>query len=371
MGRYELDLGVKPGAAKAVFYGPEGIGKSTLAAKMPDPVFVDVEGGTNQLPVARLPRPTSWSMLLDEVRAVRDGDVPACRTLVIDTADAAEALCKTHVMAKRGWESIEQPGYGKGFTEVVEEFAHLLDLLSEVAEHGTNAVLLGHSIVANVTRPDETAYTTFSLNLVDRRNASDCALVKQWADMVLFLDYKVYVTVGRDGKGRAEGGARVVRTTHGVTWDAKNRFGLPDEMPLDDATAERIASLMAGGPSAQDAPARPAEAARGPEPPLRVQRGTDVGSGPEAAPQGPAYPERLRPLADLMAADGVTDAELRRATGERGTFPEECPVERYPQDYVGFLVSHWGQVVAKVRAARMRGDAMAEDLPFGDPSKAQ
>ena len=31
-------------AKKVVIYGPEGIGKSTLASCFPDPVFIDTEG---------------------------------------------------------------------------------------------------------------------------------------------------------------------------------------------------------------------------------------------------------------------------------------------------------------------------------------
>ena len=39
-------------AKKVVIYGPEGIGKSTLASKFPRPVFIDCEGSTNELDVS-------------------------------------------------------------------------------------------------------------------------------------------------------------------------------------------------------------------------------------------------------------------------------------------------------------------------------
>ena len=45
---------------KAVIYGPEGIGKSTLAAQFPAPIFLDTEGGTHHLEVARVAAPKSW-----------------------------------------------------------------------------------------------------------------------------------------------------------------------------------------------------------------------------------------------------------------------------------------------------------------------
>lgn len=48
------------GAMKVVIYGPEGIGKSTLAAKFPRPLFIDTEGSTRHMDVQRTERPTSW-----------------------------------------------------------------------------------------------------------------------------------------------------------------------------------------------------------------------------------------------------------------------------------------------------------------------
>lgn len=61
----EIIRGVIPCAKKVVIYGPEGIGKSTFASKFPDPVFIDTEGSTNSMDVARLPKASSWQMLLD------------------------------------------------------------------------------------------------------------------------------------------------------------------------------------------------------------------------------------------------------------------------------------------------------------------
>ncbi|MSS13449.1 AAA family ATPase, partial [Porcincola intestinalis] len=63
----EITRGVIHKATKVVIYGPEGIGKSTLASKFPDPVFIDTEGSTNMMDVARLPAPSSWTMLFEEI----------------------------------------------------------------------------------------------------------------------------------------------------------------------------------------------------------------------------------------------------------------------------------------------------------------
>ena len=65
MSSYSITTGILNTPVKVVLYGPEGIGKSTFASHFPDPVFIDTEGGTKRLNVARLPQPTSWAMLLD------------------------------------------------------------------------------------------------------------------------------------------------------------------------------------------------------------------------------------------------------------------------------------------------------------------
>ena len=109
MSKYEITSGTIAAPVKTVLYGPEGIGKSTFAAQFPAPVFIDTEGGTKRLNVARLPAPTSWAMLLDEVAEVSRGSVP-CGTLVIDTADWAERLCITAVCARAKVKGIEDLG---------------------------------------------------------------------------------------------------------------------------------------------------------------------------------------------------------------------------------------------------------------------
>ena len=130
MSKYAITSGVQDSPVKTVLYGPEGIGKSTFASHFPDPVFIDTEGGTKRLNVKRLPQPTSWAMLLDEVAEVRRGNIP-CGTLVIDTADWAERLAIDAVCAKAKVDGLEGFGYGKGYTYLKEEFGKLLDALED------------------------------------------------------------------------------------------------------------------------------------------------------------------------------------------------------------------------------------------------
>ena len=165
MAQFNVISGVQRTAIKTLIYGPEGIGKSTLAAMWPNPIFIDLEGGTNQLPVVRLEAPSSWSMLRAELTAIKNREVP-CSTVVIDTMDAAERMCAEYIMARDGKKSIEEWGYGKGYTILQEEFGRLLDYLTDTAASGINVVVLGHSTMRKFERPDESgAYDRFELKL--------------------------------------------------------------------------------------------------------------------------------------------------------------------------------------------------------------
>ena len=142
------------GAKKIVIYGPEGIGKSTFAAQFPDPVFIDTEGSTNELDVARFDSPTSWQMLLEQVRYVaKYPDV--CKTLVIDTADWAEKMEIEELCQKNGWNGLEGAGYGKGYTYAAEEFGRFLNLLEDVIGKGINIVITAHAQLRKVELPEE------------------------------------------------------------------------------------------------------------------------------------------------------------------------------------------------------------------------
>ena len=235
MSKYAITTGIQNTPVKTVLYGPEGIGKSTFASHFPSPVFIDTEGGTKRLNVARLPQPTSWAMLLDEVAEVRKGNVP-CSTLVIDTADWAERLCIQAVCARAKVNGIEDFGYGKGYTYVKEEFAKLLDALEEVLNAGHNVVVLAHAAITKFEQPDAVGnYDRWGM----KTSKQVAPLLQEWCDMLLFANYKTVVEKadsGPNAKNKASGSKRVLYTTHHACWDAKNRFDLPEEVPFDSVS---------------------------------------------------------------------------------------------------------------------------------------
>lgn len=365
MSKYSVTTGVQAAPVKTVLYGPEGIGKSTFASHFPDPVFIDTEGGTKRLNVARLPQPTSWAMLLDEVAEVRKGSVP-CGTLVIDTADWAERLCIQAVCARAKVNGIEDFGYGKGYTYVKEEFSKLLDALEEVLNAGHNVVVLAHAAITKFEQPDAVGnYDRWGM----KTSKQVAPLLREWCDMLLFANYKTVVEKagsGPNAKNKASGGRRVLYTTHHPCWDAKNRFGLPEEVPFEYAS---IAHCLPGG-SAPAATQTPVQHAPAPAPQPKHQPDADILPSPTPQPQPPheeVPPALLTPdlialgvpekLAPLMSANNVTPEELQAVVGQRGYFPEDMPIRDYPADFVeGCLVAAWSQVLQMVLDSR--------DLPF-------
>lgn len=229
--KYKIEKGKQPKPIRCVVYGPSGIGKSTFASQFPDPLFIDVEGGTHQLDVSRFPVPETWKDLLDEIDAViAEPDV--CRTLVIDTIDRAEVLLTNALLQEKNCDSIESysGGYGKGYTALQERFQKdLLNRLDRVIAKGVNVTLVAHAMMRKFESPEDPPYDRWELK-VSKKVAP---IVKEWSDLLLFANYETMI-IEDNGKAKAKGKAkRVVYTTYKPTYDAKNRYGLPDSIPLD------------------------------------------------------------------------------------------------------------------------------------------
>lgn len=369
---FEIVSGKVQKAKKAVLYGPEGIGKSSLAAKFPRPVFIDTEGSTTELDVDRLPKPSSYEMLKQQVQWVKQQGSARFGTLVIDTIDWAEMLCVDSVCASHNKNGIEDFGYGRGYIYVAEEIGRFLNLLSDVVDSGIHVVLTAHAQITKFEQPDEMgAYDRYQLKLGAKTGSRTAPLVKEWADIVLFINYKTF-SVAVDDKGKknkAQGGTRTMYTTHHPAWDAKNRHGLPDELPLDYSQIAHIfsqpipvadpqqppATQTPPAPSAdteQQSAQQPPVATTSPEqiPPPQNQQAAQLVNSPQQPELNPNIPRSLR---DLMVQHQVQEYEIQIVVSNKGYYPVDTPITNYDPGFVdGVLVGAWPQVFEMIQTAR-------------------
>lgn len=239
----KIERGVSRGAVRTTLYGTEGIGKTTLAAKWPNPVILDTEDGTRQIDCARVRCP-DW-MTLHGALVELGGDPQGFETVVVDSVDWAERLIIEAMLKRDDKKSIEDYGFGKGFVKLAEQFGKLLSLLDGMIDRGVHVVLVGHSVVKRQTPPDmDEGFDRFELKLSKQVGP----LVKEWSDLLLFANYRTTLVEGTDGRTRAKGGKeRVIHAERCAAWDAKNRFGLPASMPME---WESIGHLFPANPKA-------------------------------------------------------------------------------------------------------------------------
>ena len=351
----EITRGKIQAAQKVVVYGPEGIGKSTFASQFPEPLFIDTEGSTTHMDVARLPKPSSWTMLLEEVRYVIN--TPSlCKTLVIDTADWAETLCISEICARNHWSGIEDPGYGKGYVYLADEFGKLLNLLSELTERGINAVITAHAMMRKFEQPDELgAYDRWELKLQKKT----APLVKEWADMVLFANYKTLV-INVDGKGaqkgknKAQGGQRIMYTSHHSCWDAKNRHGLQEELPFEFAAIAHVFDTQIKSmPDVQPVVSSALVKETFDINQQYMNDIVDVKKEPEVKAEEIDYAGIPRVLADLMKKENVLPDVIKSVVSQKGYYPYNTPIENYDPEFIkGVLIGAWPQVLEMIKQER-------------------
>lgn len=368
---------------KCVVYGPEGIGKSTFAAAFPDPLFIDTEGSTDLMDVKRFDRAPNWPTLLLQVQAVKQNP-NVCRTLVLDTADWAERMCEDLVCRRGNQESIEGFGYGKGYTMVKEEFAKMLDLLTEVNGMGINIVITAHTIIRKFEKPEEMgAFDRYELKAGNKAGNQIAAILKEWADMVLFANYMETV-VDVDGKKKVQGGRRVMYTQHAPTWDAKNRYGLAMMLPFDfEQIAKCIPTVEPAAPAAKNPAPAPAEnqpvAAQPSKPAAPKQVPTPAPKAAPAKPQTakPATTAATKPadqpregvnpkLLTMADGAGITLQELSDFARMAGCLSGNVLVKDFPEGFFEqVLEPQWTQVtqfiLTKVREPNPMDDI---NIPF-------
>jgi hypothetical protein len=220
---------------RVVIHGQHGVGKTTLGASAYAPIFLPTEEGLEGLEVDAFPKLTSYADALAAVRSLAAGG-HEYGTAVLDSLDWLEPLIWQHVCDKNGWKTIEDPGFGKGYIDATATWSEFLEALDTVRDAGMAVICIAHSEVKRFDAPDTEAYDRYQIKL--QRAAS--AIVHEWADIVGFAQVETIVTKDKPGAfskdGRTRGvstGRHLLRVVEKPAYVAKNRYGLPDTIPLD------------------------------------------------------------------------------------------------------------------------------------------
>lgn len=230
-----------PKPPRIIIYGPHGIGKNTFLASAPKPVLIDIEGGHPAgSPLEAFPQAKTFQDVMDAMGALYAEDHDF-ETVGIDSLDWLEPLVWAETIRRNNvenpskqWNSIEDAGYGKGYTATLDVWADYFEAIDALRnDKGMVVIQTAHAEVKRFENPETEPYDRYQIKLQKLASAK----AQEHADMVLFANFKTSVTktdVGMKKVARGVGsGQRVIYTQERPSALAKNRHNLPPELPLD------------------------------------------------------------------------------------------------------------------------------------------
>jgi hypothetical protein len=215
-------------------YGPEGIGKSTFGSLAPSPIFIPTEDGLGALEVDRFPLAKTYSDVMSAISTLYS-DKHKYQTAVIDTMDWLEDLINKHVCKEANMDNIEAFGYGKGYIHAADRMREILDGLNALRlERNMTILCIAHSQVKRFDDPASEPYDRYQLKL----HTKSASILIEWLDILGFANQQIIVRkedVGFNQKAKrgVEVGEHILHLKRSPAFDAKNRYSLPERLPLD------------------------------------------------------------------------------------------------------------------------------------------
>lgn len=216
----------KPSPPKLIVYGQPGVGKTTLAAQA-EALLIDCENGAGAIDgLSRTPYLETWPEMRKWLAELATTDAEHLPSVVaVDTIDWMIQRITEHVVhemdpkAPKDGTSTLGGSHGGFFKarEIVQNviYRDLLPMLNAINSKGCAILLLAHAANRTLTTPEGYDVRTAA---PDIPQAFSPAFI-EWADCVLYAH-----------RDKAE---RIVITEGTSNILAKNRYNLPETLPLD------------------------------------------------------------------------------------------------------------------------------------------
>ena len=226
-------------------YASHGLGKTTLGASTPSPIFIQTEDGLGLLTAPTFGLLKTYDEVMQAIGELY-GEEHDYKTLVVDSLDWLERIVWAQACKDNGWKSIEDAPYGKGYIAALDLWLVLIDGLNALRnERGMTVLMLAHSMIVKFAAPDTDAYDRFTPKL----HKAASALIQEAADCVFFCSYRISTIKTDAGFNKTVtravgGGERVLYTEERPAFLAKQRFNMPPSIPMTwNAIAEHIPAL--------------------------------------------------------------------------------------------------------------------------------
>ena|SRR5690554_494859 len=224
------------GPVIATITGDAGVGKTTLAATFPKPIFIRAEDGLQSVPETSRPDAFPilskvedlWEQLTALIKEEHD-----YKTLVIDSVTQLETMFGEHVMETdpKKPKSLAQAngGYGAGFSAVAALHGRVRKAAKVLKEkRGMNVVFIAHSDVTTIELPDQDPYSRYELRLHKKSMTHYVDNV----DLVAYLKLETFTTGDGERKKAISSGNRIAVCYTAAAQVSKNRYGISEDIEV-------------------------------------------------------------------------------------------------------------------------------------------
>ena len=252
-----------PQAPVITIVGFPGVGKSTLAALFPNPIFVQAENASTvfetwtedrqpafmpELPAANAKRQVKPSeILLAQLRELATEEHPF-KTVVVDTITAMNTLFEGEVVEfdPNGASNIGEAagGFHKGFLVAAGMHVKIRNACEHLRRKGIAVVFLAHTgIVKMKNRPEAGEYTAYSIDMPEKARqiyigSSDAVFYLKSRDFVMGHEENRKGQTTKYGRVTNTGERVLITSSDGTIGyvDAKNRYSMPEEIDVPKET---------------------------------------------------------------------------------------------------------------------------------------